>query len=277
MYFCLITVKAVRIELVSDLTTEAFFASLRRFIARRGKPTLIWSDHGTNFAGANNELKEIGEFFDHQKSQEVLSKFCSSQNIEWKFIPERTPHFGGLWEAAVKSTKYYLKHIVSTVKLTFEEMSTVLTQIKACLNSRPLVPLICDEDGFEALTPGHFLIGRSLDFLTDHFLSCCSIPLLHRWHLCQNLVRNFWQRWSTEYLSTLNRFAKWYRLSRNLSVGDIVVLQGENVAPTRWPLAKVLQIHPGKDGIVQVVTVKMSCGIYKRPVPKVALLLPREH
>ena len=177
----------------------------------------------------------------------------------------------------MKSTKYHLKHIVSTVKLTFEEMSTVLTQIEACLNSRPLVPLICDEDGFEALTPGHFLIGRSLDSLPDHFLSYRSIPLLRHWYLCQNLVRHFWQRWSTEYFSTLNKFAKWYRPSQNLSVGEIVVLQGEKVAPTRWPLAKVLQVHPGKDGIVRVVTVKMSYGIYKRPVHKVALLLLHEH
>ena len=113
----------------------------------------------------------------------------------------------------MKSTEYHLKPIVSTVKLTFEEMSTVLTQIEACLNSRPLVPLICDEDGFEALTPGQFLIGRSLDSLPDHFLSYCSIPLLRRWHLCQNLVQHFWQRWSTEYLSTLSKFAKWYQPS----------------------------------------------------------------
>ena len=186
------------------------YYSLRCFIARHGKLTPIWSDHGTNFVGAKNELKELGEFFEHQKSQEVISKFCSSQNIEWKLIPKCTPHFGGVWEAAVKSTKYRLKRIVSTVKLTFEEMSTVLTQIEACLNSRPLVPLICDEDGFEASTPGHFLIGRPLDSLPDHSLSYCSIPLLRLWHLCQNLVRHFWQRWSTEYLSTLNTFAKWY-------------------------------------------------------------------
>ena len=86
------------------------------------------------------------------------------------------------------SEEYHLKHIVSTVKLTLEEMSTVLTQIEACLNSRPLVPVICDEDGFEPLTPGHFLIGRSLDSLPDHSLSYRSIPLLCRWHLCQNLV-----------------------------------------------------------------------------------------
>ena len=173
MYICLPYCQGcpVHIELVSDLTTETFLATLRRFVARRGKPTLIWSDHGTNFVGANRELKDLNEFLEQQKTQEVISKFCSSQSVEWRFIPERSPHFGGLWEASVKSMKYHLKRIVSTVRLTYEEMSTVLTQIEACLNSRPLVPLTCNEDGLEALTPGHFLIGIDLwnQFQTPQF------------------------------------------------------------------------------------------------------------
>ena len=105
-YICIfvsLTVKAVHLESVSDLTTEAFIASLRRFIARRGKPSLIWSDHGTNFVGAARELKEFNDFLSLQKTQGTISDFCFSQHITWNFIPERAPHFGGLWEAAVKS------------------------------------------------------------------------------------------------------------------------------------------------------------------------------
>ena len=98
-YICVFvsfSVKAVHLELVSDLTTEAFLATLRRFIARRGKPSTIWSDHGTNFVGAAHELKELTEFLKGQEVQNLISKFCSAQNIEWRFIPERAPHFGGL-------------------------------------------------------------------------------------------------------------------------------------------------------------------------------------
>ena len=140
-YICVfvsLSVKAVHQELVSDLTTEAFIASLRRFIARRGKPLTIWSDHGTNFVGAARELKELAKFLEKRKTQTIVSEFCTSQNIEWKFIPERAPHFGGLWEAAMKS---HLKHVINNTKLTFEEFSTVLTQVEACLNSRPLTHL----------------------------------------------------------------------------------------------------------------------------------------
>ena len=91
---------------------DAFIAALRRFIARRGHPSFMWSDHGTNFIGANRELKEPVELLENQKTQKIISEFCTSRKIEWKFIPERAPHFGGLWEAAIKSTKTHLKRIV---------------------------------------------------------------------------------------------------------------------------------------------------------------------
>ena len=147
---------------MSDLTTEAFIAALRRFIARRGKPALIWSDHGSNFVGATREIKELFDFLSQQKAQGIISDFCSLQNISWSFIPEHAPHFGGLWEAAVKSMKLHLKRIVAGVKLTFEELTTISSQIEACLNSRPFVSIGCSDDGVEALTPGHFLIGHCL-------------------------------------------------------------------------------------------------------------------
>ena len=173
---------------MSDLTTEAFAAALRRFIARRGCPTLIWSDHGSNFVGAKSELKALRDLSDHI-TQGVLSNFCSSHNIQWKYIPEKSPHFGGIWESAVKSVKTHLRRIVSPVKLTFEEFTTVLAQIEACLNSRPLTPVNSpDDDGIAALTPGHFLVGRPLTSLPDSQLSYRSVSLLRRWHLCQQLV-----------------------------------------------------------------------------------------
>ena len=275
--FVSLIVKAVHLELVSDLTSEAFIACLRRFVARRGKPSLIWSDHGTNFVGADRELKEFLEFLQHQKTQGTISEFCSTQGIQWKFIPEHAPHFGGLWEAAVKSMKTHLKRVVANVKLTFEELTTVLTQVEACLNSRPLVPLPCDDDGVDILTPGHFLIGRPLESLPDPAFSYRSVSLLRRWHLCQNLVRHFWQRWSSDYLSSLRKFTKWHHPSRNASIGDIIILQEDTIVPAKWPLAKVTEVHTGKDGLVRVVTVKTQNGTYKRPVHKIALLLPNEN
>ena len=211
-YICVfvsLSVKAVHLELVSDLTTDAFIATLRCFIARRGKPTKIWSDHGTNFVGASREIKEVTLFMQDQVAQGVISDFCSTQAIEWNFIPERAPHFGGVWEAAVRSLKYHIKRIIAEKKLTFEEFTTVLTQIEACMNSRPLTPMSTNSDQIEALTPGHFLIGRPLESLPDTSLSYRSISLLRRWQLCQSIVRQFWKRWSTDYVTSLSKVTKW--------------------------------------------------------------------
>ena len=172
--------------------------------------------------------------------------------------------------------KICLRRIVSSHKLTFEEFTTILTQIESCLNSRPLVPLQYDEDGIEALTPGHFLIGKPPESIPDPAFSYRTLFLLRRWHLCQALVRHFWQRWSTEYISSLRRCTKWHYPARNVQVGDIVILQEDNMVPTKWPLAKVIQTHSGKDGLVRVVTIKTATGTYKRPVIKIALLLPSD-
>ena len=277
-YVCIfvsLSVKAVHLELVSDLTSEAFIACLRRFVPRRGRPSLIWSDNGTNFVGANRELKEFVELLGHQKIQGVISEFCSAQNIEWRFIPERAPHFGGLWEAAVKSMKSHLKRVVADIKLTFEELATVLAQIEACLNSRPLAPLSCDDDGEEALTPGHFLIGRPLESLPDHAFSYRPISLLRRWHLCQHLVCHFWRRWSVEYLATLVKFTKWHHPS-GLPPSEIS-LSSEKVVwfPPSGHSPRSLRSRRGVM-VWSVVTVKTHSGLYKRPVHKIALLLPTE-
>ena len=271
--FVCLSVKAVHLEIVSDLTSEAFLGALRRFISRRGKPHIIWSDNGTNFVGAANELKALFAFLREKETQQRISEFCSSQSICWKFIPERAPHFGGLWEAAVKSMKQHLKKVVGETKLTFEECCTVLTQVEACLNSRPLCPLPDSDEGLEALTPGHFLIGRPLEALPDSSLAYQPNSLLRRWQLCQALVRHFWKRWSSEYITHLSRFTKWNNPNRNLQVGDLVCLRKEDLFPTKWPLARVVAVHPGKDGLVRVITVKTAKGTYKRPVTKVTLVL----
>ncbi|CAL8084624.1 unnamed protein product [Orchesella dallaii] len=152
--FVCFTTKAVHIEVVTDLTTEAFIACLRRFTARRGVCSHLYSDCGTNFIGADRELSKQLLIVNRTSQQQ-----CSELGITWAFNPPAAPHQGGLWEAAVKSIKFHLKRVMGTSLLTLEQFQTLLCNVEACLNSRPICALSSDATDYSALTPGHFLIG----------------------------------------------------------------------------------------------------------------------
>ncbi|XP_062538826.1 uncharacterized protein LOC134207124 [Armigeres subalbatus] len=174
IFVCFAT-RAVHIELVSDLSTPVFLATLRRFVARRGRMSEIHSDNGTAFKGAANELHRIYEMLKtNQADRKQIQDWCATNEVVWRFIPPRAPNFGGLWEAAVKSAKNHLLREIGHANITYEDMCTLLTQIEMCLNSRPLVPIPTDPADLEVLTPGHFLVGTSLQAIPDRNL--CDIP-----------------------------------------------------------------------------------------------------
>ncbi|CAK9820250.1 hypothetical protein ANTPLA_LOCUS10514 [Anthophora plagiata] len=140
-YICIFvcfSTKAVHLELAIDLSTNVFLNCLRRFIARRGMCHDIYFDNGTNFIGARNELIEHSRSLSDKSRNREISDFLSCRGIQWHTIPPRAPHFRGLWESAVKSAKYHLKRVVGEAILTSEELNTMLTQVEAVLNSRPL-------------------------------------------------------------------------------------------------------------------------------------------
>ena len=156
IFICVI-VKAVHIEVVSDLTSESFMAAYSRFSARRGLSSTIYSDNGTTFKGADAELKRL---FNQSSmfSKEVFSHLAA-RGTDWKFIPPRAPHFGGLWEAAVRSFKYHLRRVVGSTNFTFEEFATLTAKIEACLNSRPVCPLSNDANAPSLLRQGTSSLG----------------------------------------------------------------------------------------------------------------------
>jgi len=208
VFICFVT-KAVHLELVGDLSTNAFLAALRRFWSRRGMSKTIYSDNGTNFVGANRQLRELRELFLSELHKEQVQEFATEIGVQWKFIPPRAPHFGGLWEAAVKSVKGHLRRILGNAMLIYEELFTVLVRIEACLNSRPITPLSSDPTDLKALTPGHFLTGSSLNDIPDTDISTMSPNRLRRWQRTVQLTQQIWYRWRTEYLSQLQGRQKW--------------------------------------------------------------------
>ena len=137
---------------------------------------------------------------------EELRKLLDERGTRWKYIAPGAPNFGGLWEAGPKSTKYHLKRIIGVATLTFEELYTLLTQIEACLNSRPLAPL---GDDLDVLNPGHFLIGEPVVSIPDRINEQTNMASLTRWQLMQRMLQDFWKKWQSEYLSRLQERPKW--------------------------------------------------------------------
>lgn len=151
-------------------------------------------------------------------------------------------------------------------------MSTVLSQIEACLNLRPLTTLSDDAQDPDPLTPGHFLVGEPLLLVPDANYEKSSITSLRRWHLVQRMTQNFWRRWSNEYLSQFLHRYRWNRHSPEPQIGDVVLVKEENLPPARWLYGIIVEKHTGQDNVTRVVSLKCKDTVIKRPVSKICIL-----
>ncbi len=269
VFVCMCT-KAVHLDLCQSLSSEDFLATLRRFVARRGCPAHLYSDNGTNFSGAREEIRAIRKL----SESETVINFTANQQMQWHHIPPRAPHFGGLWEAAVKAMKVGLRKIAGPHPLMWAEMYTLITEVESVLNSRPIAPLGAD-DLKEAsnLTPGHFLIGRPLRALPSKRPPSGKLTLMRRWNLVERLQADFWKYWSSAYLSSCVARAKWIRPGYSLQVGDVVLIKDESLKSRAWPLAVVEEIHPGSDGVARAATLRCKGKLYQRPTNKLVPLI----
>lgn len=268
LFICLST-KAVHLEVVMDLTSEAFVASLTRFISRRGLVSQLYSDNATNFVGAARQIRQaLKQIIQQPHAQQFLSEHM----ISFHFIPPRAPHFGGLWERAIKSAKYHMRRVIGDQILTVEEFITLCCRIEAMLNSRPITPLSSDPGDLDVLTPGHFLIGGPLVSLPELDNTHHSTNHLKRWQLLQAFAQHVWKRWHNEYLHHLQHRPKWTKPQINLKQGDLVLIHDSNVPPLQWKMGRIVKTFPGEDNIVRVAEVRTKSGLITRPAVKLSLL-----
>lgn len=267
VFVCLAT-RAVHLEPVMGLTSEAFIAAYTRFVSRRGFCETMISDNGTNFVGADRELKEA--LISWQEDGTV--EFMRAKGTEWKFITPSAPFKGGIWEAAVKSMKFHLRRVMRTQVYTFEMIATLLAQVEACMNSRPLCALSDDPDDARALTPGHFLIGEELINPPAVQREMPKETLRSFWQQTHASSLEFWKEWSIDYLRTLQTRKKWKIEHKNIAVGQLVLVRNENAPPTHWALGRVTEVHPGQDGLVRTVTLLINGDHYVRPVQKLCTI-----
>ncbi|XP_056641535.1 uncharacterized protein LOC130448272 [Diorhabda sublineata] len=203
-YICLFicfSSKATHLELVSDLTADGFLNAFKRFISRRGLCRHIYSDNASTFVRAN---KDLLKYFELSQSL-VVQEFITDNLITWHFNPPYSPHMGGLWERAVRSTKHHLKRVLNNTYLTYEEFYTLLSQIAGILNSRPLLPLTEDPDDLQPLTPAHFLIGTAIQTIPEPAVPADHKIQLSRYKHITMMIQHFWTRWSKDYLNLLQQ------------------------------------------------------------------------
>lgn len=268
LFVCLKT-RAIHMEIVDDLTSSSFIACYECFVGRRGPCYKMYSDNGTSFIGAEREIARAFKEWQEDGTVDSIAK----RGTQWIFMTPGAPHQGGIYEAAVKSMKYHLKRIVGARIMENRQFRTLLCQIEAILNSRPLTPLSDDPDDRQALTPGHFFADGPLVVPPPfQYMNESNLEGKKLWIERQKMLAHFWQRWQVEYLTTLQERKKWRREKENVKVGLLVLIRNENLPPAQWRLGRIVELLPGKDGLVRNVIVKTEKGAFKRPVQKICIL-----
>ncbi|XP_061133003.1 uncharacterized protein LOC133153005 [Syngnathus typhle] len=270
MFSCMSS-RAVHIEVIESLDTSSCVNTLRRFFALRGPAKSLLSDRGTNFIGASKELR----------MDSTVQQYLSDQGCIWEFNPPHASHMGGAWERIIGVARRILDSMLlqNKVELTHEVLCTLMAEVTAIINARPLLPVSSDPDNPFILSPSMLLTQRSCllpppgEFLEKDLYT-------KQWRQVQALANQFWMRWRREYLPLLQKRQRWTQSRRNLQVGDLVLLKDKQVTRNSWPMARVTATFHGKDNRVRRVEVKVSdqgnIKTFMRPVTEILLLLPKD-
>ena len=258
LLFTCAVVRAVHLELVNSLNMENFVLALRRFAARRGMPTTIYSDNAKTFQGA--QMKLVQHF--------------GPQSPKWQFIAPRSPWWGGWWERLVASIKSALKKSVATLSLTRAELETNLFEVEACVNSRPLTYVGEDVDMSRPLTPSHFLIGRGSAFQQvphecNHNITADDLVL--REHMRTQALDTFWAVWRDDYIRHLPPY-RGQKVKGHVGPGSVVLIREDGCPRLFWPLGLIIKVFPGRDGVIRAAEVKTKSSVVVRPVQRLHCL-----
>lgn len=268
IFVCMVT-RAIHLDIVTDLTSAAYIQCFRRFVGRRGTCKKLFSDNATTYVGAEKEFKAADEKWNTAETHKQLNSFGTS----WEFMTPSALHQGGIYEAAVKSAKYHLRRVIGNKSCTYEQFLTVLIEIEAILNSRPIYALSDDLNDTQALTPGHFLIGDPFKVpisIEPPEITKPSVVML--WNELQEMKNHFWKRWLSEYIPTLQKRGKWRKEINHFKVGQLVIIKDDNLPPAQWLLGRIIELIYGKKDVVRSVKIKTQTSTLMRPVQKICIL-----
>ena len=193
--------------------------------------------------------------------------------IEWVFNPPAAPHFGGSWERLVQIFKLSLYKVIGSRTLSDDILWTLVCEIESNMNSRPLTNVPSEINDPLPLTPNHFLLGRAPLNYPPGLFESQKVTVSRSWKSAQELASHFWNRFLREYIPNQQTRSKWNKTSENLKVNDLVWLLEDFTPRGFWPLAKVIEICPGSDGVVRSVKLRTPHGEKVRPVIKLSKVL----
>lgn len=267
--FTCLTTRAVHMEVATDLSTDACLLCIRNFCNLRGVPVRIRSDCGTNFVGADNEIRRTADFID----DDIVQRELSSKGIDWRMNCPGNPEAGGAWERLVQCTKRVLAITLKQISPRVETLRSLVIEAANILNSRPLTHVPVSPNDLEPLTPNHFLLGRTNSTTSvGEMVEPFQIRNKLQWRVHQQLMRHFWKRWVQEYLPELTRRTKYYKDVGPIEVGALVLVCDANQSRGQWLRGRIERVIVGTDGRVRTAEIRTKKGTMRRPVSKLALL-----
>ncbi|XP_049330100.1 uncharacterized protein LOC111189521 [Astyanax mexicanus] len=264
--FKCLTTRSVHLDLLNSLDADAFLLALRRFIARRGTPCEILSDQGTNFKGAETELKEAFSSMEPQ-----LRKSLEERQISFRFNPPGSPHFGGIWEREIRSVKRALQVVVGAQVVSEDVLLTVLVEVEGILNSKPLGYVSSDIADPDPVTPNMLLMGRRDASLPQVCYALDSLTK-RRWRHSQMMADHFWSQFTRNYLPSLQVRQKWQKACDNLAPDTVVMIVDSQLPRACWPIGKVVKLNVSADGNVRSAEIRVKDKVYMRPVARLVQL-----
>ena len=252
------------------MDTSSCVMGVERFVSRRGTPAMIWSDNGTNFIGAEKELRESIEKWNVVN----IAAELAHKGIKWRFNPPSAPHQGGIWERLVRSFKRVLYTILGTRRLTDEVLHTTFCLVENALNSRPLTPVSADPCDLNAFTPNHFLLREHSTGIPP-VVGNNEFDHRKRYARAQSYANAIWSRWIKEYVPTLNRRSKWQTpAEQHLKTGDLVWIVEEINPRGYYPTARIVELRYGSDSVARSAVLRTSTGSLVRPLVKLVPVFP---
>ncbi|XP_033110198.1 uncharacterized protein LOC117111400 [Anneissia japonica] len=264
--------RGIHVEILESMDSSCFINALRRFFAIRGPVKQIRSDCGTNFVGACNELG-------HQLvDKDCVKRYLLGRGCEWIFNPPHASHMGGAWERLIGMARRILDSVLREVKpsrLTHEVLVTLMAEVSAILNSRPLLPDSDDPELPINLSPNMLLTMKASQITAPEGPFNQNDLLRNQWRRVQHLSNMFWLKWRKHYLPLLQARRKWQTPMKDLQKDDVVLVRDSASSRCSWPFGRILHVEPSADGRVRKVSIEMAdAKRVLRPISELILLVP---